>query len=336
MAGALGLLTGVGLGAAAGFAKQQRQKKEQHDSAVFDFYSKNPQLVADSPEAQSFIKGYAGKDASTAFITMANHVKQASQMFGQQLAGGGGGASGTAGAPPVAGQAAPSSPTDPTTQLRDNISKLESYLASPDSQYLNKEQLEAGKNQLEAWRQEYGRLQGASLKTADELAREKRAPGVEAEKTKARIGVETSPETVRAKSGAEATIGAARSGAETRAKLAPDIVAGEVSETGRKAEATAKAREGKAADPEVEANRRATRFNAMVTSYSKLYPPPTGWTGSRKDAATPEGKKWLQGLSQYLADHGMGPNGELLASEPTATGPNGAKMVFRGGKWVPM
>jgi hypothetical protein len=129
----------------------------------------------------------------------------------------------------------------------------------------------------------------------------------------------------------EAGKGAARSGAEARAKLAPDIVAGQAAAAGQKSAAEAKVKEGKGADPEVEANRRMSRFNGAVTSYAKLNAPPTGWTGSRKDASTPEGRKWVAGLTTYLAAHDMGPNGELF--EHTATGPNGQKKAYYDGAW---
>jgi hypothetical protein len=157
MAGALGLLTGMGLGAAAGFTREQVQKRHQHDAALFDFYSKNPQLVADSPEAQGFIKKYAGKDASTAFITMANHVKQASQMFGSQL--GGGGAQPTAGgAPAASGQ--PSTPDD----IKAHIQKIEQFMASPDAQYLSPEQRQIGLAHLADLRKQAGTQEQQAFK----------------------------------------------------------------------------------------------------------------------------------------------------------------------------
>ena len=91
MAGALGLLTGMGFGAATNYAKEKNQQKHQHDSMLFDFYSQESHLVADSPDAQKFITRYAGPEASTAFIGMAQHAKAASEQFGQ-ITGGGGGA----------------------------------------------------------------------------------------------------------------------------------------------------------------------------------------------------------------------------------------------------
>src|SRR5258708_14078733 len=90
MAGALGLLLGADVGAAAGEIRQKRQEKQKHDDALFDFYSKNPALVADNPDAQKFVTGYGGKDTAQTFIGMAPHPKSASEKFGQKVIGGGG------------------------------------------------------------------------------------------------------------------------------------------------------------------------------------------------------------------------------------------------------
>ena len=81
MAAALGLLTGMGLGAAAGEVRQKRQQQQKHDDMLFDFYSKNPQLVADNPDAQKFVTKYGGKDTAQAFIGMAQHSKAAIDHF---------------------------------------------------------------------------------------------------------------------------------------------------------------------------------------------------------------------------------------------------------------
>lgn len=339
MAGALGMILGAGVGAAAGEIRQKRQEQHRHDDALFDFYSKNPALVADSPEAQKFVTKYGGKDTAQAFIGMANHVKAASQQFGQNVMGGeaqGGvaqpGGAPTAGPAPVAG-GQPQPMTTPQ-HFYDLADKAEQFLASPDAQYIGKEKYELGVKHIEELRAHGKQLEVEAERAKYESPEAKATASTATEKAKK--AVDTSPDVVKAEAGAASTIGAARSGAEARAKLAPDIVAGEVSEAGKKsaAEATAKATvAAKVGKPWTPKDALAARTAATNQAQKEL-----AKGGIWGKISSPSGTEIAKKRTEILKAEGLDENGQMVvgAHQVTATGPDGKKLILRSGEWVPM
>jgi hypothetical protein len=339
MAGGLGMLLGLGVGAAAGALKGEAQKKQQHDAQLFDFYSKNPQLVADSPDAQKFITKYGGKDTAAAFIGMAQHTKAAAEQFGQNVMGGGGSAPTAGGGAPVAGgQPQPPQMPDDVATLRDHADRGERYLASPDAQYLSKEKIELGTKHIAELRARADRLETQNRIDARQAKYDspeaKAAASTATEKAKK--AVDTSPDIVSKEAGAAATIGAARSGAEARAKLAPDIVAGEVSEAGKKSasEATAKATvAAKLGKPWTAKD--ALQARTAATNQAQKEVAKGGIWGKVSPASGAEVRKRA---AEILKAEGLDENGQMVvgAHSIMATGPDGKKMVLRSGEWVPM
>jgi hypothetical protein len=350
MAGALGLLLGAGVGAAAGEIRQKRQQQQKHDDALFDFYSKNPTLVADSPDAQKFVTKYGGKDTAAAFIGMANHTKAAAEQFGK-ITGGeqqGGAASGgapTAGPVPAAGGqpqpasgqrfTAPGDPPDDPKALRAHADKIEQFLLNdPGAQYLTEDKRKFGMEHAKELRDYAKELEEQAQRAKYESPEAKATASTATEKAKK--AVDTSPDVVKAEAGAASTIGAARSGAEARAKLAPDIVAGEVGEAGRKsaAEATAKATVAAKAGQPWTAKDALTARTAATNQAQKEVAKGGLW-GKVSPASGADVRKRA---AEILKAEGLDENGQMVvgAHTITATGPDGKKMVLRSGEWVPM
>lgn len=197
MAGALGLLTGLGLGAASGAVQERAQKRQQHDSMLFDFYSKNPTLVADSPEAQKFINRYAGGDTAQAFIGMAQHAKAASEQFGQ-ITGGGGAPS----AAPATG--GPQLPMD-TSKIEDEQRKLTAFQATPDGQMFEQQHPGAIKAHIDLLDKHLARMQhdqefqeNQKRETANAANAETDKKQAEADRQEARAAAQASTAQARA------------------------------------------------------------------------------------------------------------------------------------------
>ena len=188
MAGALGLLLGAGVGAAAGEIRQKRQQQQKHDDALFDFYSKNPTLVADSPDAQKFVTKYGGKDTAAAFIGMANHTKAAAEQFGK-ITGGeqqGGAASGgapTAGPVPAAGGQS-SLPMDPNA-IEEEQRKLTAFQATDDGRIFERNNPGAIKAHIDLLEKHAARLQHDQEFQANQKRETQSHQDVEADKKQA-------------------------------------------------------------------------------------------------------------------------------------------------------
>ena len=137
---------------------------------------------------------------------------------------------------------------------------------SIDNEALPKNLHEAGKAHIEALQKEYDRLQGAQLKTSDELAKEGRAPGVEAAKTKARIGEETSPEAIAGASKKSAATSAAATSARENVENSDTVINKKIDAAVRTHKAKAEAAGTK---PQTPAEQEKAK-NALVTRAKNL------------------------------------------------------------------
>jgi hypothetical protein len=100
MAGMLGFLLGTAMNAAGGYAKAKAEKQQEHDNLLLSTYQQHPEL-ADTPDAQSFLKKKYGSDIAGMFM----NVSKASEQMQKEI---GGAMSGGTGAPPnPSGQGAP-------------------------------------------------------------------------------------------------------------------------------------------------------------------------------------------------------------------------------------
>ena len=125
MAGALGLVTGMGLGALGGYAQQKGQEKAQHeqlwDQFMFSNMTAHPEMASTAP-GQKEIKRMFGEhaDAATSMLNMATTAKaQAAQQTQAALGDSGG-------APDAKGPHNMSS----VDELNDHIEKLTKYEAA--------------------------------------------------------------------------------------------------------------------------------------------------------------------------------------------------------------
>jgi hypothetical protein len=335
MAAALGLISGLGLGALGGYAKEKVAQKHQSEAAWHDFMTnslnQHPE-IANTPEGQKQIAQIYGKEHGPlvqGFLQMAATAKQkAAQDYQQNVIGGG--AVPTAGGPPVA-----SGQPDTPDSLRSLAQRAEAHLADP--QYENtytKSQREMGMAHIKDLLERADKLEAEAQRAKYESPEAKATAATATEKAKK--AVDTSSDVVSKEAGAAATIGAARSGAEARAKLAPDIVAGEVSEAGKKsaAESTAKAtvaaKLGKPWTPKDALQARTAATNQAQKEVAK-----GGLLGRISPASGADVRKRA---AEILKAEGLDENGQMVvgAHNVTATGPDGKKMVYRSGEWVPM
>lgn len=106
MGGALGFLVGTAMNAVGGYAqekhRQKQQRQQQHDNLLLSGYQQHPEL-ADTPDAQGFLKKKYGGDVADMFL----NIGKAAQQMQKEVAG----AVGPSGASPTAsGQGAPVAP----------------------------------------------------------------------------------------------------------------------------------------------------------------------------------------------------------------------------------
>lgn len=313
------MLLGAGLGIAGGYAGEKLQQKHQSEAAWHDFMSnainQHPE-IASTPEGQKQIAQIYGKEHApivTGFLQTAAHLKQ--QATDQYKM-----AANTKIAPAYNPQGAklPDSPE----AIQHEIQLIQ---GSIDNEALPKNLHEAGKAHIEALQKEYDRLQGAQLKTSDELAREGRAPGVEAAKTKARIGEETSPEAIAGASKKSAATSAAATNARENIELSPDTTAKKAKqeETLATVRERVKASVGK---PWTEKDSLAARKSALEQAKTELTKPNRFLPGSTAPQPTA-----LEARSKdILLSEGLDPaTGKRLEDGDIVRLPNGKKLIWR-------
>ena len=241
--------------------------------------------IASTPEGQKQIAQIYGKEHApivTGFLQTAAHLKQ--QATDQYKM-----AANTKIAPAYNPQGVklPDSPE----AIQHEIQLIQ---GSIDNEALPKNLHEAGKAHIEALQKEYDRLQGAQLKTSDELAREGRAPGVEAAKTRARIGEETSPEAIAGASKKSAATSAAATSARENVENSDAVINKKIDAAVRTEKAKAEAAGTK---PQTPAEQEKAK-NALVTrakNLSALYTQEHGsgpWVSGKQEFKE-ERAKWF-------------------------------------------
>lgn len=317
MAAALGLLTGMGIGAAAGEIRQKRQQKQKHDDALFGFYSQHPDLVADNPDAQKFVTGYGGKDVAQAFIGMAQHTKAAIEHFkmAENTTAGGGGMGGA----PTGGQGAPQLPTT-SGAIQTQIAITRRAMEDPN---LPEQWRKIGEKHLEELNQEYGRLRTDEIR---QLA-EQRKPGVAAAVKQADIDTElkNAPALTAAAAKRAGAVGAAGEAGRESVALSEATTAKKQKQ--EEALLTTKQQVmAKVGKPWTEKDSLAARSSALRQADMELTKPNRFLPGSSKPS--PEAREAK--AKDILLSEGLDPGtGKRLEDGDVVRLPNGKKLIWR-------